>query len=188
MNPTEVEEILHRYGVLQRGHFKLSSGRHSDTYLQCALVLQHPKIAMSFGEALADRFRDHVDAVASPSLGGLLIGNAVAYNLGVRFVFAERADGDMAFRRGQGVARGERIVVVEDVITTGGSAAEVLALCQQAGAHVLGVGTLVDRSEAEPPFRLEALLKVKATTWAAEECPLCEAGEPIDSPGSRSLG
>ncbi|MBI4728902.1 MAG: orotate phosphoribosyltransferase [Acidobacteria bacterium] len=188
MNPNEVEELFIRHGVLRRGHFALSSGRHSDVYLQCAAVLQHPRIALSLGEALAVRFRDHVDAVVSPALGGILIGNAVAYELSVRFAFAERVEGRLELRRGQEIRRGERVVVVEDVVTTGGSAAEVCALCEAAGAHVLGVGALVDRSEEAPPFRLEALLRVKARAWEPESCPLCAAGEPRERPGSRPPG
>lgn len=187
MNAGEVTELFERYGVLQKGHFKLSSGRHSDTYLQCARILEHPRVAVSLGAAIADRFASGVDAVVSPALGGILIGNAVAYAIGCRFLFTERVEGVMAMRRGQHVDRGERIIVVEDVITTGGSAAEVIALCEAAGATIVGVGSLVDRSERTPTFRLEALLRVEARSWTADECPLCARGEPLQYPGSRGL-
>jgi orotate phosphoribosyltransferase len=187
MNPNEVTELFERYGVLHSGHFKLSSGRHSDTYLQCARILEHPRVAASLGEAIAKRYPDGADVVVSPALGGILIGNAVAYAIGCRFLFAERVDGAMALRRGQRVGPGERVLVVEDVITTGGSAAEVIDLCERAGATVLGVGALVDRTEGPPPFHLEALLRIHARTWEPSTCPLCARGEPLHTPGSRGL-
>ncbi len=187
MNPNEVSELFERFGVLNKGHFKLSSGRHSDTYLQCARILEHPRVAASLGDAIAKRYPDGADVVASPALGGILIGNAVAYAIGCRFLFAERADGTMTFRRGQAVGAGERVLVVEDVITTGGSAAEVIALCETEGAAVIGVGALVDRSEEPPPFHLEALLRVVAKSWDVRDCPLCARGEPLHTPGSRGM-
>lgn len=188
MNPVEVEDLYRRHGVLQRGHFLLSSGRHSDTYLQCARVLENPKLGQCLGEALAARFRGGVDVVVSPAIGALLIGYAVAHELGCRFVFAERVEGALGLRRGQEIRRGERAVVIEDVVTTGGSAAEVVKLVEQAGGHPLGVGALVDRTEAPPAFHLEALLRVDARSWDPAACPLCEAGEALESPGSRHPG
>jgi orotate phosphoribosyltransferase len=187
VNPAEVTELFQRYGVLQRGHFKLSSGRHSDTYLQCARILEHPRVAASLGEALAKRYPDGADVVVSPALGGILIGYAVAHAIGCRFLFTERVDGAMELRRGQGVEAGDRALVVEDVITTGGSAAEVVALCDAAGATIVGVASLVDRAETRPPFHLESLLRVEATTWDPADCPLCARGEPLHTPGSRAV-
>jgi orotate phosphoribosyltransferase len=187
MNPNEVTELFDRYGVLHKGHFKLSSGKHSDTYLQCARILEHPRVAASLGEAIAKRYPEGADVVVSPALGGILIGNAVAYAIGCRFLFAERVDGEMTLRRGQVVSPGERVVVVEDVITTGGSAAEVIKLCETAGATVAGVGALVDRSQGQASFHLEALLRVDAQTWEPDACPLCARGEPLTTPGSRGL-
>ncbi len=187
MNPAEVTELFERYGVLHTGHFRLSSGRHSDTYLQCARILEHPRITVSLGDALANRYPDGADVVASPALGGILIGNAVAYALGCRFVFTERVEGAMALRRGQTIAPGERVVVVEDVITTGGSAVEVIALAEAVGGSVLGVASLVDRTEGPPPFHLEALLRVRATSWDPADCPLCARGEALHTPGSRAM-
>jgi orotate phosphoribosyltransferase len=187
MNPVEVGELFERYGVLHTGHFKLSSGRHSDTYLQCARILEHPRVTASLGEAIAKRFPDGPDVVVSPAMGGILIGNAVAYALGVRFLFTERVEGKMTLRRGQQLIPGERALIVEDVITTGGSAAEVLALCESGGASVIGVGSLVDRSERAPSFRLEALFKVDASSWDPADCPMCARGEPLTTPGSRGL-
>lgn len=184
MKPIDVEEIFARYSVLQRGHFALSSGMHSDVYLQCARVLEYPRIALLLGEALAQRFRG-VDVVTAPAVGAILIGSAVAQALDVRFLFAERVDGRMMLRRGQRIAPNERVLVVEDVVTTGGSAGEVVALCNAAGGAVVGVGALVDRTPAPPSFRMEALLRVAALSWPADDCPMCEAGTPIESPGSR---
>jgi orotate phosphoribosyltransferase len=185
MNPAEVLDLYTKHGVYQRGHFLLSSGRHSDSYLQCARVLENPKLAQCLGEALAARFRDHVDVVVSPAVGALLIGFAVAAELHCRFLFTERAEEKMVLRRGQELQRGEHAVVVEDVVTTGGSAAEVLRLVERAGATAAGVGAMVDRTEEPPPFRLEALLRVEARSWDPSECPLCERGERLASPGSR---
>ena len=195
---TDVREVFNRLDVLRSGHFQLSSGKHSDTYLQCQLALQQPDVALDLGRALADKLRAEgvgdVDVVASPALGGILAGFAVAAALGVRFVFSERKGGPdgraMVFRRGQGVADGERVLVVEDVVTTGGSAMEVVALCEEAGAKVAGAASIVDRSaglpEAERPrIPPVALLTVEARAWDPEACPLCADGVPVDSPGSR---
>ncbi|MFA5889383.1 MAG: orotate phosphoribosyltransferase [Actinomycetota bacterium] len=186
MNQAEVRDIFERYDVLQAGHFRLSSGRHSDTYLQCQHVLGHPRLAASLGEAIAHRFGEgSFNVVLSPALGGILIGNAVAYAANVRFVFAERVEGEMKLRRGQSLGRTDRALVVEDVITTGGSAAEVIALAEAAQAAVAGVGSLVDRSSTTPAFHLAALLRVEAANYAESECPMCARGEALSSPGSR---
>ncbi|HVL88721.1 MAG TPA: orotate phosphoribosyltransferase [Actinomycetota bacterium] len=190
MSDAEVREIFARYEAILTGHFKLSSGRHSDTYLQCARVLEHPRVAHSLGAALANKLQaraERIDVVASPAMGGLLIGYAVAHALGCRFVFYERADGSFALRRGQQLSPGEKVVVIEDVITTGGSAAEVVELVRATGADVVGVGSIVDRSAARPPFGLESLLKVQAQSWEPDECPACGRGDAIDAPGSRHL-
>ena len=187
MNPSEVRELFERHGAISSGHFKLSSGRHSDTYVQCARVLEHPRVAAALANALADRCGGRVGVVVSPALGGLLIGYLVALEIGCRFLFTERVDGAMTLRRGQTPAPGERALVVEDVITTGGSAAEVIRLVEGAGGVVAGVASLIDRSEGQPPFHLEALLEVAATSWAPAECPLCARGEPLHTPGSRSM-
>jgi orotate phosphoribosyltransferase len=187
VNPSEVRELFERHGAISSGHFKLSSGRHSDTYVQCARVLEHPRVAASLANALADRCGGRVGVVVSPALGGLLIGYLVALEIGCRFLFTERVDGVMTLRRGQELAPGERALVVEDVITTGGSAAEVIRLVERAGGVVAGVASLIDRSEGQPPFHLEALLEAAATSWHPTDCPLCARGEPLHTPGSRSL-
>jgi orotate phosphoribosyltransferase len=187
MNEAEVHQLFERHGALLSGHFKLSSGRHSNRYVQCARVLEHPRVASSLAHALAARFREPIDVVVSPAMGGILIGYPVAHEIGCRFLFTERVDGAMALRRGQSLAPGERALVVEDVITTGGSAAEVVALVEKAGAVTGGVGSLIDRSEGDVPFRLESLLTVSATSWDPTDCPLCAEGEPLHTPGSRAL-
>ncbi|MCI0347427.1 MAG: orotate phosphoribosyltransferase, partial [Chloroflexi bacterium] len=185
MNPVEVQELFERHGAILNGHFKLSSGRHSDTYVQCARILEHPRIASSLAQALSTRCTAGVDVVVSPALGGVLIGYLVAHELGCRFLFTERVDGAMALRRGQALVPGERFLVVEDVITTGGSAAEVIALGQQGGGVSAGVASLIDRSEQQPAFHLEALLRVPATSWDPADCSFCRRGEPLHTPGSR---
>ena len=155
MNQTEVLDVLKRTGALMEGHFKLSSGRHSDTYVQKQMVFQHPRLTASLGEALAERFdkSGHAfDTVLSPAVGAILFGNAVAYAAGARFVYAERADGAMTLRRAQVLDPGERVLVVEDVVTTGGSAAEVIGLVKAAHATLVGVACLVDRTTLPPPF------------------------------------
>jgi orotate phosphoribosyltransferase len=195
MNQTEVLDVLKRTGALEEGHFKLSSGRHSDTYVQKQMVFQHPRLTASLGEAVAERFEGEqfkkgghaFDTVLSPAVGAILFGNAVAYAAGGRFVYAERVDGAMTLRRAQALDPGERVLIVEDVVTTGGSAAEVLALARAAHATVVGVSCLVDRTTTQPPFRLHSLVRIEARDWAPEDCPLCAAGEPLTSPGSRFL-
>jgi len=186
MNEAEVRAVFDQYGVVQRGHFKLSSGRHSDVYLQCQRVLEHPRVTRSLARALATRF-EGADTVLSPAIGAILIGAALADALDARFVFAERVDGAMTLRRGQAIGRGERVVVCEDVVTTGGSAAECLRLAEAAGAGAGPVASLVDRTNGSAPFRLESLLRVEAVSWTPEDCPLCARGLPIDQPGSRAL-
>jgi orotate phosphoribosyltransferase len=186
MTDDEVAALFDQLGVRRQGHFALSSGAHSDTYLQCALALGQPATALALGRALAERVRSangEVDVVASPALGGVLAGFAVAAALGRRFVFAERAaNGRFALRRGQVVGPGERVLVVEDVVTTGGSAREVAGLVEQLGGTVVGVASLVDRSIDQRPI---SLLRVQAEVWDAGSCPLCQVGTPLDRPGSR---
>jgi orotate phosphoribosyltransferase len=192
MTEEEITRLFSELQVLRRGHFKLSSGKHSDTYLQCALALQDPQVALRLGAALAARLQgSEIDVVVSPALGGVLAGFCVAAALQRPFLFTEReANRVMTLRRGQQLQRGQRVVVVEDVITTGGSAMEVAALCEQAGAAVVALASLVDRSaglaEADTlPLQPASLLRVTAQTWAADACPACAAGTPLDAPGSR---
>ena len=185
------DAILDRFrraGALLEGHFRLTSGLHSPGYLQCALVLQYPQHAEALGRAIADRTRElRPTVVLSPALGGLVIGHEVARALGVRAIFCERQDGALTLRRGFSLASDDRVVVIEDVVTTGGSTRETLAVATAAGATVVGAGAIVDRSGGAPgldvPFR--ALMTLTLPTYPPESCPLCLAGEPIIKPGSR---
>jgi len=191
MNETEVLDVLRRCGALLEGHFKLSSGRHSDTYVQKQMVFQHPRLTAALGEAVAHRFDGresaHFDTVLSPAVGAIVFGNAVAYAAGARFLYAERVDDAMTLRRGQELMPNERVLVVEDVVTTGGSAKEVVDLVEAARATLVGVACLADRTTKQLPFQLEALVRIEAQDWAPEDCPLCAAGKPLTAPGSRYI-
>jgi orotate phosphoribosyltransferase len=177
-------------GALLEGHFKLSSGLHSPRYLQCALYLAEPAHAEAAGRQLAARLRNcGVQVVVAPALGGVIIGHEAARALGVRFLFTERADGVMQLRRGFAIEPGERALVVEDVVTTGGSTREVMEVVRQFAGSVVGVGAIVNRSGVENPFAplpFTALLSVDVPTYAPEACPLCQAGSPVVKPGSRA--
>jgi len=170
------------------GHFRLTSGLHSSEYLQSALVLQHPVFAERLGRSLAERMPKG-QVVASPALGGLIIGHEVARAMGARFVFTERDPaGKMVLRRGFSLDPQETVVVVEDVVTTGGSTREVIELVQASGVQVLGVGSIIDRSGGKVDLGVPrvALATLNAVSWTPEECPLCKQGLPVVKPGSRA--
>ena len=178
-----------RVGGLLEGHFRLTSGLHSPGYLQSALVLQHPREAAACGEAIADRVRAlGAQAVLSPALGGIVIGQEVARALDVRALFAERQDARLTLRRGFFLNEGERVLVVEDVVTTGGSTRETMEVARAAGATVVGAAAIIDRSggtqDLGVPFH--ALAAVSLPTYQPENCPLCAAGLPVVKPGSRT--
>jgi orotate phosphoribosyltransferase len=184
-----LEEALQRTGVLKEGHFLLSSGRHSARYMQCAQLLKYPADAEKTGKALAALFSDmKVDVVVGPALGGVIIAHEVARALGVPCLFTERKDGRMELRRGFSVRQGERVLVVEDVITTGGSVKEVITLLEGMGAKVAGVGSIIDRSGGTNPFSCpyRALKAIHIESYAPGECPLCKKGIPVEKPGSRT--
>ena len=186
MTPEQVRALLEESGALLKGHFRLSSGRHSDLYVQKFRVFERPAATRAFGVALAGHFGDFA-AVASPALGAVVLGFSVALARGARSVFAERVDGALKLRRGFTLGPGERVLVVEDVVTTGGSALEVVELAQEWGAEVIGVGALLDRSEEEIGLGvpLKSLLRLEARSWEAAACPLCAAEAPLEDPGSR---
>ncbi|MBC7229083.1 MAG: orotate phosphoribosyltransferase [Actinobacteria bacterium] len=190
MNPAEVMEIFEREGAVQRGHFLLTSGLHSDTYVQCALVLQHPHLAESLAGALAKGFeKKDIDLVVSPALGGIIIGYMVALSLGRRMLFAERREGKLALRRGQAIPAGAGVLVVEDVITTGGSVGEVMELVRGAGAEVRGLAALIERGgDRDFGVPKKVLLQLEAKAWDPAECPLCREGVELVTPGSRYGG
>ena len=182
-------------GAYLRGHFRLTSGLHSPEYLQCALVLQHPSHAEQYGRLLAAEFRRmdtaaNIGVVASPAIGGLIIGHEVARALDARFIFTERdAEGKMTLRRGFTLDPGESAVVVEDVITTGGSTREVVEILKGLGARVIGAGSIIDRSggKADVGAPRAALKTLEVTAYPPDNCPLCRAGIPVTKPGSRPV-
>ena len=184
----DILEHFRRTDALLEGHFILSSGLHSPNYLQCALALQHPKDAARFGSAIADRFRGtEIDTVASPAIGGLVIGFAVAQALGVRFIWTERQNGVMTLRRGFKLRPGEKILVVEDVITTGGSTRECIAALEQNGGEVVFAASMIDRSNGTADVGVPriSLVEMNVATYNAEDCPMCARGDIAEKPGSR---
>lgn len=185
------EEVIQRFretGALLEGHFILTSGLHSEIYLQCALVLQQPRQAEEFGRDIAEQFQtEAIQSVASPAIGGLIIGHEVARALGARFIWTEREAGKMVLRRGFSVSPGERILVVEDVVTTGGSTRETVAALQANGANVVGAASIIDRSsgKAEVGVPRIALATLKVASVDPADCEACRRGEPAVKPGSR---
>lgn len=172
------------------GHFELSSGLHSPNYLQCALALQFPSDASMYGRMIAEKFvNQNVDTVASPAIGGLVIGYAVAQALNVRFIWTERQNGVMTLRRGFSVRKGERFIVVEDVITTGGSTRECIDALTSAGANVIGAASIIDRSNGTADVGVPriSLAGIDVPSYQPADCPLCAAGSQAIKPGSRSL-
>jgi orotate phosphoribosyltransferase len=181
-------QLFRQSGALLEGHFRLSSGLHSSGYLQCALVLQDPVTAGTLGTAIGARVRELAPAVVlSPALGGVIIGHEVARALGVRALFAERQDGHLTLRRGFQLAPAERVLIVEDVITTGLSTRETMEVAHAAGAQVVGAAALVDRSAGRATLGVPvaALLTVDLPTWDPASCPLCARGVEVARPGSR---
>jgi orotate phosphoribosyltransferase len=186
VNPREARDLLERHGAILSGHFELRSGRHSDTYVQKARLLERPGPTIDVAQEMASWYPG-IDVVVSPAVGAIVLGFAVALAAGARSIFAERDGARLRLRRGFRVDRGERALVVEDVITTGGSAEEVLHLVSAHGAERLGVAALVDRSTGPLSFPLRSVVRVEADSWEPAECPLCRRGVPFDSPGSRRL-
>jgi orotate phosphoribosyltransferase len=190
MNQEEVLDIYQRTGALLSGHFLLSSGLHSDRYLQSALVLQQPDIATKLCAELAAYFTDQrIEAVIAPALGGVFVSHETARALGVRALFAERVNGELMLRRGFTIKSGERVLVVEDVITTGKSTRETIDVVKKAGGMVIAAASLVDRSggKAELGVPYRSLVTLDVPTYAAESCPMCRAGSTPIKPGSRGL-
>ena len=193
MTPLSDDQILRALteaDAIRAGHFVLTSGRHSGTYVQCARFLEDPALTTSLAQTAVDRLPAglNVDMVAAPAVGGLIIGFAIAQALGVKFIFSEREGGDMVFRRSFEVPAGARVLVVEDVVTTGGSVGEVVDLVRFAGGEVVGVVSIIDRGgdrKFTAPFW--PLLSLEVESWDASECVLCADGLPVTSPGSRRI-
>ena len=185
----EVLDLFRQSGALLEGHFKLSSGLHSERYLQSALVLQHPDFAEQLGKALAERTAHlQATAVLSPALGGIVIGQEVGRALHIRALFAERQDGALTLRRGFTLSAADRVLVIEDVITTGGSTRETIAVAEAAGARIVGAGAIIDRGTepARLDIPLQALVRLHVPSYQPDACPLCAKGIPVVKPGSRA--
>jgi orotate phosphoribosyltransferase len=184
----EVVALLQRHGALQQGHFLLSSGMHSSHYVQCALLLQYPELTARICAALAEPFRGvGVQVVVGPAVGAVVLAYETARQLGARALWAERSEGKLTLRRSFRVGPGERVLVVEDVVTTGGSAREVALLAEEAGASVVGVAAVVDRSAGNHGlrWRFEPLARLEVEAYLPPLCPLCREGLPLVKPGSR---
>lgn len=184
----KLKDIFTKTGVLQKGHFELSSGRHADKYLQCARVLQYPKYADMLGEEMAKIWQDtEIDVVIGPALGGVVISYTTGRALGTRAVFSERKKGKMQLRRGFNIKQTENVLVVEDVVTTGGSVREVIELLEDLNTNIVGISSLVDRScgEVEFAYPFKSLLQIDVASYPPEDCQLCQNNIPIDKPGSR---
>lgn len=189
MTEKEILDIFREHSALLEGHFVLSSGLHSDRYIQCALVLQHPRVAEKLCAELAAKLRDQgATTVAAPALGGVLVAHEVARALGVRALFTERQNGVMTLRRGFSIEPGEPTLVVEDVITTGLSTRETIKCVEEAGGKVVGAGSLIDRSggSADLGHPKASLVTLSVQNYKPEECPLCKSGIPTIKPGSRT--
>jgi orotate phosphoribosyltransferase len=190
LTDAQIIEALEKSDAIRHGHFVLTSGRHSDTYVQCARILEDPKLTTELAQTAVARLPKNleIDMIAAPAVGGLVIGFAVAQVLGVKFIFSEREHGKMAFRRAFTVPAGARVLVVEDVVTTGGSVAEVVDLVRSVGGEVVGAVALIDRG-GEKAFNVPfwPLLRLEVESWGADSCSLCTDGIPVYSAGSRRL-
>ena len=190
MDAESVLTLFRRSGALLEGHFRLTSGLHSPGYLQCALVLQHPADAEALGRAVAARTRTwRATVVLSPALGGVIIGHEVGRALGVRAIFAERQDGALRLRRGFTLSDTDRVLVVEDVLTTGGSTRETMQVARASGGQVVGAASIVNRSRGRAEFDVPfaSLLDIDLPTYEPDKCPLCARGLPVVKPGSRPM-
>lgn len=190
LNEAQIIEIFKTTGTFMDGHFRLTSGLHSGLYVEKFRVLEHPEHTETLCREIARRFaNDKVTLVVGPAIGGVIIAYEVARALGVRSIFCEREEGKLTLRRGFHISPRDRVLVVEDIVTTGGSVREVLEVVQHSGATIVGAGLLVDRSggQARLGVRTEALLTMQVTTYQPEACPLCEQGLPLVKPGSRKV-
>jgi len=190
MSESEILNIFKKSGALLTGHFLLTSGRHSDRYFQCAKVLQYPENIEILCKMIADNFRNtEIDTVIAPAIGGLVVGQEVARQLNKRFIFAEREDKKLTLRRGFTLDENEKVLVCEDVVTTGGSVFEVIEIVKNSNANVVGVGFIVDRSNGKVNFGFSqfSTLKMEVVSYQPDECPLCREDIELVKPGSRKV-
>jgi len=190
LTETELLKIFKKSETLLNGHFLLTSGRHSNVYFQCAKVLQYPQYNEDICATIVEHFKDYeIDTVIAPAIGGIVVGQEVARQLNKRFIFAEREDKKLNLRRGFSLAKGERVLVCEDVVTTGGSVFEVLEIVKQSGAEPVGVGFIVDRSKGKVQFGVpqKSVVSLEAVSFEAETCELCKENIPLVKPGSRKV-
>ncbi len=189
-NEDKILEIFKKTGALLQGHFLLTSGRHSNMYFQCAKVLQYPEYTEQVCKIIADHFKDYsIDTVISPAMGGIIVGQEVARQLNKRSIFAEREDKKLTLRRGFTINQGEKILICEDVVTTGGSVYEVIDIVNEQGGEVVGVGFIVDRSNGKVNFGYpqKSTMKMEVISYLPEECPLCKENIPLVKPGSKKV-
>jgi len=192
MDQEEIMKKFEKTGAILKGHFKLTSGVHSDSYIQCAQVMQYPEFIHNLCSELGKKFKgEDIDVIVGPAMGAIIMSHVMAMVLGpwVRAIFTEREDGKMTLRRSFEIKKGEKVLVVEDVTTTGSSAREVIDIVKSRQAEVVGVGALIDRSGGKVDFgiRYEKLLTIKMNTYEPDNCPLCKKGIPITKPGSRGI-
>ena len=191
MTREEIIEMLKEAGVLLEGHFLLTSGRHSDRYMQCAKIFQYSKYSVPLCAELVEKYKDdNVELVIGPAIGAIQMAYEVGRQLGVKNIFAEREDGKMTLRRGFTIEKGQRVLIVEDVVTTGGSVKEVMVLVKEAGGEIVGIGSIVDRTGGKIDFGVpyKSAFSMDITSYEADECPICKSGEiPLVKPGSRKI-
>lgn len=189
MKDTSILEMLDKAGAFLKGHFLLSSGLHSGKYLQCALLLSYPAYAEELCSRLASIFKyEKIDLVAGPAYGGIIVAHELARAIGVRSIFTERKDGKMLLRRNFNIEKGERVLIAEDVVTTGASVKDVIRAIRPYKPKIMGAAALIDRSGKKAPFgkiRFESLKKISIKVYKAKDCPLCKKGVPLIKPGSR---
>ncbi|MGE4283995.1 MAG: orotate phosphoribosyltransferase [Clostridia bacterium] len=190
MTQERVLEVLKEAGVLLEGHFLLTSGRHSNKYLQCAKIFQYTKYSEELCKALAEKYKDaNIDVVIGPAIGAIQMSYEVSRWLGVKNIFAERDNGFMTLRRGFAIEKGQKVLIVEDVVTTGGSVKEVINIVKEAEGEVVGVGAVVDRTGGKIDFgtRFESVISMAVESYEVDSCPLCKQGIPYNKPGSRKI-
>ncbi len=190
LTEARIVEILKEAGVLLEGHFQLTSGKHSNKYLQCAKIFKNAKYSEELCKELAEKYADKgVDVVIGPAMGAVIMAYEVSRHLNVPNLFTERENGEMTLRRGFQIEPGQKVLVVEDVVTTGGSVREVIEVVKAAGGEVVGVGSIVDRTGGKIDFGVPyaAVISMEVTAYEPDECPMCKKGEPVVKPGSRTL-